>query len=184
MSMTLRERYEGIYTALRAAYEAGIAFICSTEDHGSQNPLAYPAAHTEETISISACDNLGNLLHSSDTRAKYYFQGENVHVASLSYADSPKDETTGSSVATAMAAGTASLALSCRNFASPHSPLPNRTTITRVFDTMLQDKGEKYVQPRTVFGEAKVEGEMRWTMTQWREWLDHKFGKLSKFASF
>lgn len=107
-----------------------------------------------------------------------------MHVVSLSYSDSPKDQTTGSSVATALAAGAASLALSCRNYASPNSVLPNRTTITRVFDTMLQDKGEKYVQPQTVFKEAKVEGEMRWTMLQWREWLDHKFGKLSKFASF
>lgn len=181
--MTLREQSNGIDTALRAAYEAGIAFICSTEDHGSQNSLAFPAAHTEETISISACDHLGNLLHSADTRAKYYFQGENVQVASLSYSDSSTAETTGSSVATALAAGTASLALSCRNFASPNSSLPNRTTITRVFDTMIQDKGGKYVQPQTVFKEAKGEGEMRWTMTQWREWLEHNFGKLSVFAS-
>ncbi|KAH6705319.1 peptidase S8/S53 domain-containing protein [Leptodontidium sp. MPI-SDFR-AT-0119] len=147
MSMSYRNEHEGIYKALQKVHTLGIVFLCSTEDRGRQTTLAYPASHTQETISIAACNEVMTLLPQSDDRAFYYFQGENVRATSLSYSDFTNVEVTGSSVATALAAGVASLILSCRNFANPTSTMLRKAMVKRVFDDMVQEKGGKSRKP-------------------------------------
>jgi Subtilase family len=182
--MAYRDQHEGILRALQNAHALGITFLCSTEDKGRQPTLAYPAAyHTQETISISACNNVHTLLPQSDDRALYYFPGENVQATSLSYSDFPKVEVTGSSVATALAAGVASLVLSCRNFANPNSTQSRKAIVKKVFEDMMQEKGEKYVQPCVVFSEdSNATGAQRWTENNWIMWLENRFGPLGQYG--
>jgi hypothetical protein len=183
MSMVYQKEHEGIKKALQRAYSCGIAFICSTEDKYLENPPAYPAAHFPEAISISACNNVHKLLPEADPRALYHFQGENVQATSLSYSNYQEPEVTGSSVATAVAAGVASLILSCRNLADPNSTLLRCKTVTTVFDDMVQGKGEKFVQPGNFFCEyPRRDGLVRWTDKDWAEWLNTNFGTKSKYT--
>ena len=102
----------------RARNDHGIVMLCSTHDEGSNVGRAWPAS-LEETFAVTACDEYGTPYRAMmNDSFKYMIQGLNVAAGVIHFLDSA-DRISGSSVATAVAAGLSSLILSCLRMANP-----------------------------------------------------------------
>ena len=120
-----------LWEAVKNANSKRIVMVCSTADEGENNSDVWSARY-DETISIAACSNTGKAAAMSNTtKAEFFFRGEDIIYESqflgVSYRDAldsrsisgpgslpPSIERiSGSSVATAIAAGVASLFLAC-----------------------------------------------------------------------
>jgi hypothetical protein len=195
--MTFYESHPQLQALLLTAFENGVTVMCSTADAGQQGPRVYPAGWTDRIISISACNRHFTPAEYTDHRATYFLPGEHVSAASLSYAEAERT-ISGSSVATAMASGLASLILSCRNYArleSGHARPTGghrRETIQNVLERMLETRSGKSVMPDRVFNEenalaAAAQGNetplddgqrRRADDSTWRIWIKEYFGPL------
>ncbi|PTB62989.1 hypothetical protein BBK36DRAFT_1144522 [Trichoderma citrinoviride] len=95
-----------------------IVILCSTNDEGA---IARPSTfdrltlvNNQDILAIAACNQYGRLLESSQDDYSYGFFGHKVHVGQIPFLQS-EEHVSGSSVATAIAAGAASLILAfCR----------------------------------------------------------------------
>jgi hypothetical protein len=103
----------------KAAAEASnqdILMICSTADDGENKDVAYPAYFKDLTTGIAGCNAFGSLLkNATSTDAEWYLPGSNVNAGVVPFLTG-EPRVSGSSVATAIAAGLASLTLSCHVF--------------------------------------------------------------------
>lgn len=155
MSFALNGTSKPLETAVEAAVRQGIVLVCSTPDEGDNRTKAWPAS-CADTLAIAACNDAGEKLVSSTTEANYYFRGENVlyeHVVGAAVAE----KISGSSVATAIAAGVASLCLSCCDMdrtseTDSVDPYQRRRKVEELFN---QAKEGKYVRPWILFGETR-----------------------------
>ncbi|KAI5924908.1 peptidase S8/S53 domain-containing protein [Camillea tinctor] len=123
MSFVIGDSNDNLVQALRRASDDGIVMTCSTHDEGSRIIKAYPAGHKSDTMSIivlAACDEYGKLLRNIEDSNDYDYmlQGQDVAAGIVPFLNS-KDTISGSSVATALAAGLCSLILTCDRFANP-----------------------------------------------------------------
>jgi hypothetical protein len=187
---------------LRQAHDLGISVFCSTAEAAHSGPSVYPAAWSEYTTAVSACNRHFAADHYTDSSAKYYLPGERISADPLSYEDS-EGIVSGSSVATAMAAGVASLILSCRNWARIQKEYPiskgkyRREAITSMFDNhMTKENTGKSVVPSHVFNVAaalKYNNELpessrnrlrrdRVDERQWTLWIKARFGPDGMFG--
>jgi hypothetical protein len=91
--------------------------LCSTQDEGPSVSPAYPAEYPE-TIAIAACDEYGQNSRDKETRYNYKIHGLEVAAGTVPFLVS-EDRISGSSVATAIAAGLSSLILACDRLAIP-----------------------------------------------------------------
>lgn len=102
--------------AIVEASKKDIVIISSTADQGvivKQTAAdASTIVNNQDLFSIAACNRWGHLLDSSATGGHFSFIGNDVHVGQVPFLKSP-ETVSGSSVATAIAAGTASLILAC-----------------------------------------------------------------------
>jgi hypothetical protein len=103
---------------IRKADTNGIAIICSTSDEGYIRTRVWPAAYVENTISnlfpVAPIDEFGRITrYGSDVLASYLLQGEAVDASRKGDKAEESDIVTGSSVATAMASGLASIVIGC-----------------------------------------------------------------------
>lgn len=155
--------------AISEANREGIVFLCSTADQGNNSSKVFPASY-KETIGIAACNSYGKLApFSSDLDADYFFQGVDVVTEIIPYVKSPQ-EISGSPVATAIAAGVASLILACNKLVYPdlNYKLHRKEVVTDHLDRMkVMDHGQnnKYVRPWEVFNVASNMGDVagrRW----------------------
>ncbi|KAE9376015.1 subtilisin-like protein [Stipitochalara longipes BDJ] len=133
MSFTLEggDKDIALWEAVKNENSKGIVMVCSTADEGENNSDVWPARY-DETISIAACSSTGKAAAMSNTtKAEFFFQGEDIIYESpflgVSYRDALESRSIsdpgslppsierifGSSVATAIAAGVASLFLAC-----------------------------------------------------------------------
>jgi hypothetical protein len=191
--MTFYQNLSDLQSMLLDAFAKGITTVCSTAESNELGPSVYPAGWPNCTTSISACNRHFAPNEYTDQSAKYFLPAERVSVDSLSYLGG--DETvSGSSVATAMAAGLASLTLSCRNWARKANGYPRsagvqrREVIERVFDAMMKPHSGKSLYPTKVFDEkdalkhyasildSKESKPEKVDENIWREWVRKRFG--------
>jgi hypothetical protein len=171
--------------AVRCAHNdgKGPVFFCATEDKGNAGDEVYPA-YLPQTIAIAACDRGGKEFTTTDPNAQYYFQGHQIQTDCLSYGACKTAEPTGSSIATAIAAGVASLILSCRFLADleGHSHKTKLDTIKAVFKDMIDDtSSNKYVSPGRFFKERRVD-DVPWTTEDWKRWIHSTFEPERRYA--
>ena len=101
----------------------GIVMLCSTHDEGPRVSKAFPADYAD-TIAIAACDAYGRISrdkdanHNMDAKYNYKIHGVEIATGKVPFLVS-EDRISGSSVATAIAAGLSSLILSCDRLAFP-----------------------------------------------------------------
>lgn len=129
-------------------------------------------------IPIAGCDQYGKLTDwSTETEAKYHFLGKDVTVKSLQLMRNSSKEISGSSVATAIAAGTASLVLACSLLALEEEEFSRRQRIDIFFEQMQTQETRshnlKYVEPAIIFGEHKIAG------TDLRNYIKQTFSSLN-----
>lgn len=146
--------------AIRAAADKDIVIISSTADEGMSPPRGGTDAknHKNDVFTIAACTQWGRLLeYSQNDDDNYRFVGHNVYVGQVPYLKS-QDTISGSSVATAIAAGTASLALACYrisgNFEAQEEFQRRRRLVRSIFDKMLVD-GQRYAKLENFCGKDK-----------------------------
>ncbi|KAL9120735.1 MAG: hypothetical protein Q9187_002705 [Circinaria calcarea] len=115
MSFAILDNTDNLRNACAEAADAGIILLCSTHDEGSNIDEAWPAAY-RDTITITACDEFGELLRPTKQGYDYTIRGQEVAAGVVPFLKSD-DRISGSSVATAIAAGLSSLTLSCDRLA-------------------------------------------------------------------
>ncbi|KAL7956926.1 hypothetical protein V8C34DRAFT_195669 [Trichoderma compactum] len=120
MSFAISENLVDLKDACNDAHDHGIVLLCSTHDEGLGVSNTYPASF-HNTITITACDDYGKVLRPGPTgdagSFQYKVQGQSVAAGVIPFLDSD-DYISGSSVATAIAAGLSSLILSCNRIAT------------------------------------------------------------------
>ncbi|KAI1454169.1 peptidase S8/S53 domain-containing protein [Annulohypoxylon moriforme] len=110
---------EELRLALDAAAGKGIVMICSSHDEGTKVPKAWPADHEGQCILVIAgCDEYGTPLREIGNKCTCMLHGQNIAAGIIPFLE-PNDRITGSSVATALAAGLGSLTLSCDRLVEP-----------------------------------------------------------------
>jgi hypothetical protein len=172
MSFAFEETDTTLYDVIEKAKNKGIVILCSTADQGNNSSQVWPAGYESATIAIAACNSYGNLAPwSSGVAAKYFFQGMDVATERIPYMKS-EEHISGSSVATAIAAGVASLILACYRMANPGlDPTAHRGDIVETyFKKMTKDSStkssnpveSKYVRPWKVFKKMEAPIDSKW----------------------
>ena len=112
MSWTLDYDDAGLRTVIEKAAARRILLFASKPDEGIYSE-AWPADYALQTISVSATDQFGHLTSKARATktADVQIPGENIRAAGPAYIGNTLALVSGSSVATALAAGLASLAL-------------------------------------------------------------------------
>jgi subtilisin family serine protease len=112
ISWITKSQFPELKEAIEEATKHALVF-CSTADEGNWSNRVYPACY-DGTVRVSATDKYGNLMPSSDKDAiNIPVPGQDIPAFGPSYmgAGIARGTVSGSSVATALAAGIASLAL-------------------------------------------------------------------------
>ncbi|KAL8743053.1 MAG: hypothetical protein Q9190_004554 [Brigantiaea leucoxantha] len=132
MSFAILDNTDHLRDACTRAASAGIVMLCSAHDEGSNIDKAWPASYND-TITISACDEYGNPLRVTNQHYHYALRGKEVAAGVVPFLKSD-DRISGSSVATAVAAGLSSLILSCDRLANPSKRYNDRDDRRKVID--------------------------------------------------
>ena len=113
----MKKHYEQIQAAINRAVDEErklphpILVFCSTADEGVYSGTVYPASY-DGVVQIAATDQYGHMIPASDNGVDIRVPGENIEADGPSYMDEySTSSVSGSSVATATAAGIASMAL-------------------------------------------------------------------------
>jgi len=130
MSFAMPEKCSELDSAIAKANTDKIVMLCSTHDEGSSGNNAFPAQYSE-TLAITACDQFGESLRPIKTdKYDYMFQGHEVPAGIVPFLEST-DRVSGSSVATAIAAGLSSLIMSCFRLANQDLQLEKNSHVGR-----------------------------------------------------
>ena len=143
--------------AIESAKSNNIVIIASKGDQGNNQKSVYPADY-DEVISISSLTNLGKQAESTELNASYFFLGEDVRIpAEPSYLET-RGRASGSSVATAIAAGIAALILSCYRLANKTAAMDRIETVKDYLNRMTAGSPEsnRYVRPWVVFKDRRM----------------------------
>ncbi|KAL7803582.1 hypothetical protein V8C44DRAFT_343878 [Trichoderma aethiopicum] len=149
--------------AIMAAKKKDIVILCSTVDEGAiTRPSTFNKSthvNNNDVLEIAACNQYGRLLESSQSTYSYGFFGHKVHVGQIPFLQSD-EHLSGSSVATAIAAGAASLILAfCRLSKYCKTGPGDDWRLRKVRDTfqqMVEDKNVKYVHLKNLCGKGKT----------------------------
>ncbi|ODA83001.1 hypothetical protein RJ55_01510 [Drechmeria coniospora] len=147
MSFTIPEMNTQLQNAIDEAYRLGIVMLCSTHDEGYNQRAAYPA-DCNETIAIAAADEYGSVTNRTSSSYDFRLQATNIPAGDIQYVEAEKT-VSGSSAATAIAAGLACLILSC--YRSEQQDLPGGTRwkshlVMKIFSSMTDDVERKYIK--------------------------------------
>ncbi|KAM0554850.1 hypothetical protein ACHAPJ_006585 [Fusarium lateritium] len=167
--------------AIHDAIAGGVIVIASTAGEAHKQEEAYPANYAE-VIKIAATDLRGKETPESlASLADYMFPGDRI-VAETTFlgTSNPSSEISGTSVATAIASGVASLILACHRLSLSTQMMETpwaehkkqkREVVKRVFNSIVDNKG-KFVKPWLFFNEADQQdwGEASRTL----KWLGQK----------
>ncbi|KAI9773356.1 MAG: hypothetical protein M1840_007571 [Geoglossum simile] len=150
--------------AIRDASAKDIVILSSTADEGVQEArdAIRKADISTDVFTIAACDRWGNLLdRSQKVGYDYRFVGNDVQVGQVPFLKSP-ESISGSSVATAIAAGTASLILACcrisekSNTDGPNTENRWRSHMVRkTFNAMREGSDQNYVALENLCGKGR-----------------------------
>ena len=175
MSIALPSGVPRLEKAVESAKRDNMVMVGSRGDRGNNRESVYPADY-DEVVSISSLTSFGKRTESTETNAQYFFQGENVSIpAESTYLESQK-QVSGSSVATALAAGVAALTLSCRRLGNEEKDMDRVKTVKAVFDRMTLPEKDKYVRPWMVFRDQRI------GKPEGLSWLRAQFGENGDFC--
>lgn len=154
MSFALRQTTEELHNACREAANCGVAMLCSAHDEGTNLTHAYPADF-DNTITITTCDEFG-IVPPRNKHQSYEFavNGQEVPVGIVPFLSS-NEYVSGSSVATAIAAGLSSLILSCNRLARREEENHEQSAQAAIVKHHLQKMAvneSKFVQPEKFAG--------------------------------
>jgi subtilisin family serine protease len=176
MSLVLFTLTEDLTKAIEKATRTNDIIILA--DDGNNTQVVWPAKH-QTVHAIAACNAFGKVTEwSTETDADYVFQGEDIltTVHGDDRSGNGRMQASGSSVATAMAAGTVSLIVACHRI---HERIRGsdrrrmRTVIVpQILSNKMIEKDSKYVQPRLFFGDKPL-GQPR----AFASWLKDHFEK-------
>ncbi|KAL6697342.1 hypothetical protein J3F84DRAFT_368680 [Trichoderma pleuroticola] len=153
MSFAIIDDFKQVKDACHRAADRGILLICSAHDEGLNITKAYPIDYSE-TIGIITCDEYGEVTRAmANSTYDYAIQGQGVAAGMVPFLESD-DRISGSSVATAIAAGLCSLTLACSQIArtqlqrtdgiEEQNQLTRAKIIKHYFSKMLAD-GKRYI---------------------------------------
>ena len=160
--------------AVKSANSHDIVMFGSRGDQGNNQEKIYPADY-DEVISISSLTKFGKWAETTEPNASFFFHGENVRILAEPCYLEPQVTVSGSSVATASAAGVAALILSCRSLGGSEAGKHRNRAVKTVFRRMTDDEGgsRKYVKPWLVFKDDRLHQGVG------SDWLTARFGKAS-----
>ncbi|KAL6696676.1 hypothetical protein J3F84DRAFT_407452 [Trichoderma pleuroticola] len=163
LSLVAYTHTDKLNKAIIEASNQDIIVLCSTADEGFlPRDAVKQGGHQNEVITITACDKWGNLLDRSQPGGyNYRFMGNNVQIGQVPFLKS-HEFITGSSVSTAIAAGTASLIIACSRLSgtcNTHEE-PNKTKwrskmVKNKFNIMKHESGKDYVVLENLCGTRK-----------------------------
>lgn len=139
----------------KLADDNDIVMLCSDHDQGSNVKEAWPAAYGQ-TMTIAACNDYGTLQRPHEGEKlehKYALAGLNIPAGAVPFLES-LERISGSSAATAIAAGLSSLIISCDRIAAGafharynQSMVSKISKVERHLDSMKATDTGKYVLP-------------------------------------
>lgn len=140
-------------TAISEAAEANILMFCAASDKGAKHTSSYPSKATNNIFTIGAADASGIMAsYVGDINSvDFIFPGKKVEPEGLGEAPTKDvDYWTGSSVATALAAGLAALILYCAQIRLLRAPATQKEKARRDFQALK--KHEKMLQAFKMIG--------------------------------
>jgi hypothetical protein len=157
ISWITRRKSAELNKAIRHAARKKVLVFCSTADTGVNYGKVWPA-DSPSSISVSASDTYGRPRPQSREKADLLVSGEDVIAEGPAYIKKyTKGPVSGSSVATALAAGMASLALTLARLANSDEKhwrkFQDKAMMLKVFD-LMRDKKQKSLQPGRLFKAA------------------------------
>ncbi|KAF3058826.1 Thermostable alkaline protease [Trichoderma lentiforme] len=184
ISIAFFKHDDRLQLAIQEAYKANIVVIVTTAGEAYRREEAYTAT-SSQVLSIAATDYWGKETSESvKEHADFMFPGENI-MARTSFLGSSNstDEVSGTSVATAIASGVASLILACHRLSLSKLRSDTQTwernerlkipIVRGVFTKMMDNNSAKFVKPWLFFGDSGDQtswGEARSTL----DWLSKK----------
>jgi Subtilase family len=155
ISWAVKKQSFELQEAIRKAVRTHkILVFCSTADIGSQfHPDVYPANY-EDVIAVSASNRFGWARLESCRDVHIMLGGEKIKAHGPKYMQLPDNRISGSSVATALAAGLASLCLFLARMANPNGDgqhFKNRIAMLHVFRLMQESKDNRVIVPAKLF---------------------------------
>lgn len=163
-SFVLYRDNEELRTVFKTALRKGVAVFCSTADKGFVHQVVWPAMYSQapelmsNVFPMACCNELGRPTeYGSEKLAKYLLPGENLDPCTLPGKNDPA-LVSGSSVATAMASGIASIILGCYKLSSRSRKNQREAAylIMCLFAKMsaedtARQEGPKRIAPRLLF---------------------------------
>ncbi|GAB1316999.1 hypothetical protein MFIFM68171_07209 [Madurella fahalii] len=123
--------------AILDADKANILMFCSAADQGAKQTDTYPSKATQRIFTIGAAGPSGetNAWVGNPDKVHFTFPGDRVEILDGAVVG-PAKEVSGSSVATALAAGFAALVLYCVQVRLWHAPGPEKAQVRREFEAL------------------------------------------------
>ena len=144
---------QGLADAIKGAYNAKILMFCSTDDQGKLSKEDVYPGQLPGTFKIGAAKASGNEAEYTDKNSDYTFPGEALRIDIPRHLRLNKDNlASGSSLATALASGTAALLLYCFQIVNdkPQTALQDARSyhnMDRAFRSMTdQARQPKYIR--------------------------------------
>ena len=172
ISITMPTSSQRLQKAIEYAKSDDIVIFGSRGDQGNNQERVYPADYAE-VISISSLTQFGKRAQSTESNASYFLQGENVRIIAEPCYLEPQRYASGSSVATALAAGVAALILACFKLGGSKAKISRIRMVRNVLEWMIDKevRPKNYVKPWLVFMDQKMNDE------RGSEWLKARFGE-------
>lgn len=154
----MTEKSPNLTEAVASAKSNDIVIIASKGDRGNNQDIVYPADY-DEVISISSLTHFGKQAGSTEPNASYFCLGEDVVIPAESSYLEPQGRASGSSVATAIAAGVAALILSCSRLADKTATKERIKIVEDYLHRMTADSREpaRRVQPSLIFRDKRMD---------------------------
>jgi hypothetical protein len=188
ISWVMKTNHQLLHDAIKRAVEPKednarpTLVFCSTADEGLYSGTVYPASY-DGVVNVAATDQYGHMKPASATGVDILVPGENIVADGPSYMEEDSTSSvSGSSVATATAAGIASLALMLlRTFNPTRSDEPGyvnlrqfytRDGILGVFDKMNNKTNVNIssgVVPTSLFSDDKKKLAEAWKHTEFKK---------------
>lgn len=158
ISLVARSTSAKLKKAVARAMAKNIVVFATRGDRGNNHEHVYPADY-DAVRSISSFTSLGKSTESAETNADYFLEGENVGIPGEPSYLEPQTFASGSSVATAFAAGVASLVLSTHKMVKASRKMDRQKNVKAAFALMTEK--DAYVRPWKVFKSQRMDAEKR-----------------------
>ncbi|KAA6413017.1 MAG: hypothetical protein FRX48_02760 [Lasallia pustulata] len=162
MSLALSTSSEELQKAINYAAHNNTLVFCTTINYNGHHAVVWPAKYAQygDCFSVACYDTAKTApTEPSDKEATYEFQGRAFTKDNIYYINdiTHQHDLSGSSVATAVAAGVASLTLTCGRYANCNRIISQKMFIMDMFKKTKG--GPKLLQPATIFSQKPLDQE-------------------------